>query len=162
MERIIALIETLKRPGVDKVVEYLRTSNYATARCGEHHTYEGGLVDHSLEVYDLMMERRGKLPEDSVVVCALLHDLGKTCKGRGHHPRRAIAILDKCGFELTKDERLAILEHHKKSENYFTHPLRHCLSSSDMTSTGKWKQEHPSEDIGKRVKDTLLYLFSKL
>ena len=161
MERVIALLETLKRPGTDKLIEFVRTSNYAAARCYAHHTYAGGLVDHSLEVYDLMMERRGDLPEDSIIVCALLHDLDKVYRGK-HNPKRGIAILDKCGFELTEDERLAILEHHKKSENYFTHPLRHCLSSSDMTSTGKWKQEHPSKDICKRAKDTLLYFFSKL
>ena len=161
MERAIALLETLERQGLDKLIEYLRTSNYATARCNEHHTYDGGLVDHSLEVYDLMMERRGDLPKDSIIVCALLHDLGKTCKGRQRHPRRAIVILDKCGFELTKDERFAIAQHHKMNMSYCTHPLRHCLSSSDMSSTGKWKLEHPSDDIGKRINDALLYLFSK-
>lgn len=167
MERIIAILEKIDRQGMDKVIEYLRASNYATAYGGSHHTYEGGLVDHSFEVYERMMERREDLPEESVAICAFLHDLGKTeCAGfacRGHHPRRAVSILSKCGFSLTPAEKLAIAQHHSKSKAYFSHPLRYCLSSSDMCSTGKWKTEHPdpNESLYSRIKNAALYAFSK-
>ena len=168
MERIITILNGVKRQGIDQVIEFMRTSNYATASCYEHHKYEGGLVDHSLEVYDLMMERRGTLSEGSVAVCAFFHDLGKSEKKglrlRGHHPKRSVAILDMCGFQLTDMERFAILHHHKKDGSYITHPLRHCLSSSDMTSTGRWKLAHPSskEPALQQVSDAILYMFSKL
>jgi hypothetical protein len=38
------------------------------------------------------------------------------------------------------------------------------LSSSDMTSTGEWKLEHPkaNESLSRRLKNILLYEFSKL
>ena len=167
MDRVIKILEGVNRAGVDQVVEYLRASNYATATCYSHHTYKGGLKDHSLEVYDLMMACRGDLPMDSIAICALLHDLGKSrLRGyecRGDHPSRAVAILDRCGFELTEDERFAIVHHHSKSASYFSHPLRHCLSKSDMGSTGSWKLNHPkaNESAGKRMKNALLYLLSK-
>ena len=119
----------------------MRSSDYAKASCYNHHKYKGGLVDHSLEVYELMMSRKGRLPVDSIIVCAFFHDLGKAHKSgmafRGSHEQRSIRILDACGFSLTDNERSAIANHHKKSSDYLTDPLRHCLSSSDMSSTGK-------------------------
>ena len=77
MERIVAILEKINRPGMGQVIDYMRKSNYATARCNSHHTYKGGLVDHSLEVYNLMLERRGNISEESIAICAFLHDLGR-------------------------------------------------------------------------------------
>ena len=51
MQRVIDLIRTVDRQGVENVIEYITKSSYATARCNKHHRYKGGLVDHSLEVY---------------------------------------------------------------------------------------------------------------
>ena len=168
MDRIIDILKTLDRPGTDQVIEFIRSSDYAKASCTNHHKYEGGLVDHALEVYELMMSRKGKLPVDSVIVCAFFHDLGKAHKSgmafRGSHERRSIKILDACGFSLTDNERNAIAYHHKTSSDYLTDPLRHCLSSSDMGSTGKWILEHPdpNENTAKKIKNRLLYMLSKL
>ena len=167
MERIVAILEKINRPGMGQVIDYMRKSNYATAHCNSHHTYKGGLVDHSLEVYNLMLERRGNISEESIAICAFLHDLGKThlagCNFQGHHPQRAMLILEKCGLALNDDEKLAISQHHSMNLTYFTHPLRHCLSSSDMSSTGKWKEENtsPNKSQAKRLRDEVLYLFSK-
>ena len=167
MERIIAILEKINRPGMDRVIEYMRNSNYATARCKSHHTYKGGLVDHSLEVYNLMMERRGKISEESIAICAFLHDLDKSYLAgynfRAHHPKGSLLILEKCGLYLNDDEKLAIGQHHMKNLGYFTHPLRHCLSNSDMSSTGKWKAENPSPNSSplRQLRNALLYQFSK-
>lgn len=168
MNRIIDILKTLDRPGIDRVIEFMQESDYAKASCYNHHKYQGGLVDHSIEVYDLMMSRRGKLPVQSIIVCAFFHDLGKAQKRgmnlRGSHEQKSIKILDSCGFALTQEERSAIINHHKKSSDYLTSPLRHCLSSSDMSSTGKWILEHPdpNENVSKRMTNSLLYLLSKL
>lgn len=168
MDRIINILKTLDRPGTDQVIRFMRESSYPKARCYNHHKYPGGLIDHSLEVYELMMERKGTLPESSIIVCALFHDLGKASKRgmniKGGHEEKSIKILESCGFMLTPEEHHAIINHHKKSKDYLTHPLRHCLSSSDMSSSGKWKIENPNPDdsVMKRISDNLLYLFSKL
>ena len=168
MDRIIDILKTVDRPGIDQVMEFMRSSDYAKASCYNHHKYKGGLVDHSLEVYELMMSRKGRLPVDSVIVCAFFHDLGKAHKSdmvfRGSHEQRSIRILDACGFSLTEDERSAIVNHHKKSLDYLTSPLRHCLSKSDMNSSGKWILDHqdPDKVTSKKIKDYLLYLLSQL
>ena len=80
MNRIIKILKTLNRPGIDQVLEFMKENNYEGSRCYGHHKYKGGLVDHSLEVYDHMMKNRGDLPEDSIIVCAFFHDLGKASK----------------------------------------------------------------------------------
>lgn len=149
MDRIISILKQFNRPGTDALIEYLRASNYAEARCYSHHLYRGGLLDHSLEVYNLMMQHKGHLSEESVAICALLHDLGKSkCDGfavQGSHSDRSILILDKCGFILTDEERSAIRNHHKIDLNILVEPLRKYLNLADMASTGKWKRENPDK-----------------
>lgn len=147
MERIIAILEKIDRPGMANVIEYMRKSNYATARCNSHHIHKGGLVEHSLEVYNFMMEHRSGISEESCAICAFFHDLGKTrCEGHsydGHHPRRSLAILRRCGLQLTPDEKTAIGQHHSKRFIYLIHPMRVCLSLGDMDSTRRWKSANP-------------------
>ena len=82
MDRIINILKTLDRPGTDKVIEFMEENNYKGSRCYGHHKYAGGLVDHSLEVYNHMMQKSRELPKDSIIVCAFFHDLGKATKSR--------------------------------------------------------------------------------
>ena len=102
------MLKRINRPGTDNLIKYLNASSYATARCYSHHKEPGGLVAHSLEVYELMKKENPNLPEESIAICALLHDLGKArLRGwefEGQHPARAIQILNRCGYELTEDE----------------------------------------------------------
>ena len=61
MERIIKLVESLSRPGTAEVVKYLKSSNFNIVHGGDsHHKYRGGLIDHSLEVYENMKEKTKK------------------------------------------------------------------------------------------------------
>ena len=167
MERIVEILVKINRPGMDQVIEYMRKSNYAIACCNSHHKYKGELVDHSLEVYYLMMERRGQISEESIAICAFFHDLGNTHLAgynfRGHHPKRAVLILEKCGLYLNADEKFAIEQHESVDLTYFTHRLRHCLSSADMSSTGKWKTENPlpNQSPLRRFRNSVLYQFNK-
>lgn len=163
MQRIIDLLKTVDRPGVDSVVKYIQDSNFATARCGRHHTYKGGLVDHSLEVYEFMKHKYSdRLPDESIIICSLLHDLDKAkLRGwyfSGHHPARVIPILERCGFELTADEAFAIRNHHHKSGDILSHPYRRALTDADTYSTGEWRKAHCEPT----PQDLLLELFRKI
>ena len=145
MQRVIDLIKTVDRKGVENVIEYITKSSYATAHCNKHHRYKGGLVDHSLEVYEIMKRDNTQFSEESIIICSLFHDLGKAkLRGwsfEGEHPSRAISILARCGFELTEEEAFAIRYHHRKSVDVITHPYRRALTKADMESTAVWKRK---------------------
>ncbi len=91
-ERFIKIYKQfIKRDGADKLLDFLesRASDFFTAPASAryHSAYEGGLVRHSLNVYDCLLnylERERvrdtyKLTVDpeSIAIVALLHDLCK-------------------------------------------------------------------------------------
>ncbi len=81
--------ETIKRPGADKLLAWLNGSDFFTAPSSTrfHGSYEGGLLAHSLNVYEclkdyLSRERTKKLygmnySDETIAIVALLHDLCK-------------------------------------------------------------------------------------
>ncbi len=104
-ERFIEIYTSkIKREGADKLLDYLTNgSDFFTAPASSrfHSAYEGGLLDHSLNVYDCLVnylssasaKRFGfEYSEESVAIVSLLHDL---CKVNVY----------KKGFRNVKDER---------------------------------------------------------
>lgn len=93
------------REGADKLLEYLSSSasDFFTAPASQryHGSYQGGLVEHSLNVYDclsayLSRERTREIykmnySDESIAICALMHDV---CKINCYKP----------GFRNVKDE----------------------------------------------------------
>jgi hypothetical protein len=83
-DRIISLLEITKRPGIEKVIEYLNTTDFFTAPASTkyHNAFEEGLAEHSLNVWDVLGRKNGAygnpIPPDSETITALLHDLCKT------------------------------------------------------------------------------------
>ena len=71
------------RQGMDGLLAEMDGMGFYTAPCSTqyHLAYPGGLLEHSLNVYELMDRLSSILyPEvdkSSVIICALLHDLGK-------------------------------------------------------------------------------------
>ncbi len=82
----------IKREGADKLLEYLMSeqSDFFTAPASTkfHGSHEGGLLEHSLNVYyclkDYLARERTRnvykmnYSEESIALCALLHDICKT------------------------------------------------------------------------------------
>ena len=146
--RIIELLSEIDRPGISAVIDFIKSSNYlTTAKCYKHHRRQYGLMMHSLEVCDTMLKLNGdRLPRESIIISALFHDLGKATVdgkkiGLGGHPERSIAILRKCGFQLTPQEQSAICNHHPGSDPVkvaaaVSNPLQLLLHAGDCRSTG--------------------------
>lgn len=91
-ERFIEIYNTnIKREGADKLLEYLLSKNSdffeAPASTRFHGSYEGGLLEHSLNVYDCLkayLERERvketyslSFTDESIAIVSLLHDLCK-------------------------------------------------------------------------------------
>lgn len=81
--------ENIHREGAEKLLDYMLKSDFFTAPASTrfHGSYEGGLLEHSLNVYhclkDYLARDRAKnvynmnYSEESIALCALLHDVCK-------------------------------------------------------------------------------------
>ena len=89
-DRFISIFKSkIKRDGADKLLEYLISSDFFTAPASAryHSAYEGGLLDHSLNVYDCLsaylnrdyVKEKFKLSytEETIAIVSLLHDICK-------------------------------------------------------------------------------------
>lgn len=161
--RFEAELAKVQRPGMDKLLEYIQKSDFykAPASTKYHLAAPGGLLQHSLNVLDALRgllswrsdgaweyRAAGKvvdaIPDDSVIMMALLHDICKThfygtstrnqkneATGKwekvpfytvndmmplGHGPKSAMII--KQYTTLTSQEMYAIWHHMGMNGNY--------------------------------------------
>ena len=130
--------ENITRPGSDKLLNYLisEQSDFFTAPCSTrfHGSYAGGLVQHSINVYnclkDYLSRQRTKdvygmeYTNESIALTALLHDVCKNEQGVWEkvpyytindqlpygHGEKSVYIVS--GFmRLTREEAFAIRYH---------------------------------------------------
>ena len=83
-ERFLAICETVQRNGIDELLEWLEHGDfYSCPASTRYHSAEpGGLLRHSLNVYDELQRLLRAYPEvecsaESAVIVALFHDLCK-------------------------------------------------------------------------------------
>ena len=87
------LFDHIKRDGKDELLQYLEDNEYFTAPCSSqyHLAEEGGLLEHSINVTELMLDLADFLncfKEDmteSIVIVGLFHDLGKSAYYKKPH-----------------------------------------------------------------------------
>lgn len=84
-EKFNEIWKSIKRENKEEVLKYLERSDYfnAPASTKYHSSYEGGLLKHSIKVYEKLKElsERNNLKferEDSIAIISLLHDICKT------------------------------------------------------------------------------------
>ena len=143
-DKIVSLLKGTGRTGIISLIDFMEEGGFFTAPCsGQYHLAEqGGLAEHSLNVYFALLGIDGALdaniPLDSIIICGILHDLGKMGDyGKGNyianilksgeqskskpyvtntnllyvpHEIRSIAIAQRF-IELSEDEQFAILYH---------------------------------------------------
>ncbi|MDE6577384.1 MAG: HD domain-containing protein [Muribaculaceae bacterium] len=126
-KRIIDLLQSTGREGMDKVLEYLETSGFYTApsSINRHHNWKGGLAQHCLRVFEIASLKPEGLSRESLIICGILHDIckarmlyynreGRVMRNHIHikgHGYRSIKLLEKYGLKLTEEERLTIRWH---------------------------------------------------
>ena len=168
------LLLSTSRPNIEDLIVHIEHMGYFKAPGSlDHHRFEGGLVSHSLETYYKAMElRRAKIehgvdpvamPEDSVIIAALMHDLCKAdalrysnethkcyvAKKTHGHSARSVRQVGYSGFVLTDAEKDAILWHMggekmpgNKYDHFKTHPLADIIYSADKLSIKDASQRH--------------------
>ena len=149
-----SILNKIGRPGTEQLLAELKQLGFfeAPASVKHHSNWKGGLLDHSLKVYECALKLRDKmlaedprleprLDTDSIAIAALLHDVGKADEywmdgdGKpdhieplfpigGHGEKSLIRVL-MCGYKLEPDEMLAIRWHMGE---------KHLKSDSDIKS----------------------------
>lgn len=79
-EKFLQLLRSVKRNGIDELCERISGSDFfiAPASTKYHDSFEGGLVKHSIEVYEILTKIYPyDCDEDTLKLVALLHDLCK-------------------------------------------------------------------------------------
>lgn len=84
-EEFIELLRKTNREGIDKLIEFIEKTDFfkAPASTRFHGSFEGGLLEHSLKVYEILKEKvkssvvEINTPEESLILIALLHDICK-------------------------------------------------------------------------------------
>jgi len=119
-------LQLLKIDGMDKLLESLKVEGFfkAPASTRFHGSYIGGLLDHSVNVFNEFMKFPLDLPRRTKVITCLLHDVCKTksyistghnfrfnpeMKGKGH-ATYSISIIERF-FRLTEQEKNMIKFH---------------------------------------------------
>lgn len=139
-EKFKKLLLSTKRKGIDKLLDYLEneTDFYtAWASTSFHCNYEGGLLEHSMNVVEYALKLKdawnSPISRGSIIICACLHDYGKSnyyvpnllksgnpsgSKPKKINPNLKIknhalrSVLGVSRFiELTEEERACILTH---------------------------------------------------
>ena len=106
-ERFIEIFQThIHREGAQKLLDFLLSKNCdfftAPASTRFHGAYKGGLLDHSLNVYDCLKDYLnrprvkevyglGEISEETIAIVALLHDI---CKVNVYHPSKRNVKID--------------------------------------------------------------------
>lgn len=89
IERYEELMAKVERPGKEALMDYIRKSDFYTAPASTkyHLSVPGGLLQHSLNVYDCLQRKKDNqlwagillgIGEDAMILCPLLHDICKT------------------------------------------------------------------------------------
>ena len=170
----LALLRSTKRDKIENLIAHITEMGFFVAPGSlQHHRFEGGLVSHSLETYHTAMALReqkilqgtnpSELPEASVILCSLLHDLCKadtlrydhethnayTAKHSKGHSQRSVRQVGYSGFELTDAEKDAILWHmggrrfaEDRKEHFAHHPLSEIIYDADKQSIHIAKKRH--------------------
>lgn len=139
--KFIELLMGTEREGIEDVIEYLeQKTDFFTAPASTrfHLSCEGGLMQHSINVYKnfkkINLDVELRLSKSTVILCALLHDVCKintykdnilkTTKKRSTtkpynyydsfpigHGDKSVAILLGCGLKLSEKEQMIIRWH---------------------------------------------------
>ena len=87
--RFEELLGSVQKEGISKLMNYIRNSTdfyKSPASTRFHLACEGGLLQHSLNVYDCLVAKKespiwkpilSDIPDESLIIMALLHDLCK-------------------------------------------------------------------------------------
>ena len=88
IEKFEDLLRSTERDGIDNLIDFIRSTDFYSAPASTkfHSCHEGGLLEHSLNVYECLKAKKDNplfakafenVDDNTVIISALLHDLCK-------------------------------------------------------------------------------------
>ena len=112
-EKIIELLKSTNREGIDKLIAFLQKSDFfkAPASTRFHGSFEGGLAEHSMTVYEILKHKVQNsimplnISEESIILIALLHDICKVnfYKVDYRNAKNALGVWEKVPYYTVDD-----------------------------------------------------------
>ena len=84
-EEFLNLLKSINREGMDELIKFIEKTDFfkAPASTRFHGSHEGGLLEHSMKVYEILKHKvntnieKIDVTEDTIKIIALLHDICK-------------------------------------------------------------------------------------
>ena len=112
-EEFLKILRTVKREGIEELIKFLESTDFFTAPASTrfHGDFAGGLVEHSMKVYEILVEKVKtaskpiEVSEDTLKIVALLHDV---CKANFYkidyrNAKNALGVWEKVPYYTVED-----------------------------------------------------------
>ena len=112
-EEFLKILRTVNREGIEDLIKFLESTDFFTAPASTrfHGNYAGGLVEHSMKVYEILVEKvknsskKIEVSEDTLKIVALLHDV---CKANFYkidyrNAKNALGVWEKVPYYTVED-----------------------------------------------------------
>ena len=112
-QKYIELLKKVNREGIDELINFIERTDFFTAPASTrfHGSFEGGLVEHSLKVYEILKHKvetnieKLDVKEETIIIVALLHDLCKAnfYKVDYRNAKNALGVWEKVPYYTVDD-----------------------------------------------------------
>ena len=153
-EKFLDLLNKVNREGMEDLISFIKKTDFfkAPASTRFHGSKEGGLVEHSLKVYEILKYKvencieKMEVPEETIILVALLHDICKAnfYKVDYRHGEKSVMMITEY-IKLTPEEKYAIRWHMGFTEPkelyttigiaYTKYPLALLMNEADLEAT---------------------------
>ena len=112
-EKFLEILRKVNREGIEELINFLEKSDFFTAPASTrfHGNHEGGLAEHSIKVYEILKHKVEncvmdiEIPEESIILIGLLHDICKTnfYKIDYRNAKNALGVWEKVPYYTVED-----------------------------------------------------------
>ena len=112
-EEFLKILRTVNREGLEDFIRFLESTDFFTAPASTrfHGDYAGGLVEHSMKVYEILVEKvknsskKIEVSDDTLKIVALLHDVCKAnfYKVDYRNAKNALGVWEKVPYYTVDD-----------------------------------------------------------
>ena len=112
-EEFLNLLRSIKRDGIEELISFIESTDFFTAPASTrfHGDHPGGLLEHSMKVYEILVEKvknasiKLDASEDTLKIVALLHDICKVnfYKIDYRNAKNALGVWEKVPYYTVED-----------------------------------------------------------